>query len=153
MSAMSAMTCDDGDSAPPPFSVVLLQTKRLSNFTQGRPLRDAWATLGPRLGHPRATQGPPNRQRVATHPPLPLCRPNLTQGHPRRPKVLGSFAKYHEPITKGLFCCSFFCQRPSTTLFLALERISDFTICSPYGQEKSIAGDATLPILSHSAKG
>jgi hypothetical protein len=30
-------------------------------------------------------------------------------------------------------------QRPSTALFSALERISNFTICSPYSQEKSAA--------------
>src|ERR1051326_6406394 len=44
-------------SAIPPhphFLVLLLQTKHLPDFTQGRRLRDAWVTLGPRLGHPRA---------------------------------------------------------------------------------------------------
>jgi hypothetical protein len=34
----------------------MLQTKHLFNSTLGPPLRDAWVALGPRLGHPRATQ-------------------------------------------------------------------------------------------------
>src|SRR6478736_5763370 len=41
---------------PTPFFQLLLQTKHLLNFTQGWPLRGAWVALGPRLGHPRATQ-------------------------------------------------------------------------------------------------
>ena len=54
----------------PAFFASLLQTKHFLDSTLGWPLRHAWATLGSRLGHPRATQGPPrpkpkNRQRGA----------------------------------------------------------------------------------------
>jgi hypothetical protein len=40
----------------PPFFELLLQTKDFCHSTLGPPLRDAWAALGPRLGHPRVTQ-------------------------------------------------------------------------------------------------
>jgi len=43
-------------TSPTPIFQVLLQTKHLSNFTQGWPLRHAWVALGSRLGHPRVTQ-------------------------------------------------------------------------------------------------
>jgi hypothetical protein len=41
---------------PRPIFSFLLQTKTLFKSTQAWPLRDAWVALGPRLGHPRATQ-------------------------------------------------------------------------------------------------
>jgi hypothetical protein len=58
------ITCDVGDdarfrrfpSAPPTLFPFLLQTKHFHKSTLGRCLRGAWVALGPRLGHPRATQ-------------------------------------------------------------------------------------------------
>ncbi|HEY2168358.1 MAG TPA: hypothetical protein VGJ30_01940, partial [Candidatus Angelobacter sp.] len=41
---------------PRPFFELLLQTKDFCHSMLGPPLRDAWVALGPRLGHPRATQ-------------------------------------------------------------------------------------------------
>jgi hypothetical protein len=64
-----------------------------------RRLRDPGVALGwPKRG-PWVTQASPNPKPNQSAEgrktlPLPLCRPNLTQGHPRRPKILGSFAKY-----------------------------------------------------------
>jgi hypothetical protein len=100
--------------ATPPtrlFPVAYCKQKTLHESTLGPPLRHAWVALGPRLGHPRATQTQSQSAEGRNAPsPYPLCRPNLTQGHPGRPKVLGGFAKY-----QGLsFAGSFFCQRSST---------------------------------------
>ena len=40
----------------PAFFQLLLQAKHFRKSTLGPPLRHAWVALGPRLGHPRATQ-------------------------------------------------------------------------------------------------
>ena len=98
----------------PAISIVYCKQKTLHQSTLGPPLRHAWVTLGPRLGHPRATQTQSQSAEGRNPPPAPTpyVDPNLTQGHPRRPKVLGGFAKYQEPITKSLFFAKY--QEPIT---------------------------------------
>jgi len=51
----------------PAFFLPFVANKATSSI---RPLRDAWVALGPRLGHPRATQGPPRRHPI----PIPIGR-------------------------------------------------------------------------------
>jgi hypothetical protein len=116
------------------FPVAYCKQKTLHESTLGPPLRHAWVALGPRLGHPNPIPVGRGSQRTL---PLPLCRPNLTQGHPGRPKVLGGFAKHQGPATKGspLLPASFVKDRPRHNFF-ALERISNSTICSPMESRK-----------------
>jgi hypothetical protein len=121
------------------FPLIYCKQKTLHESTLGPPLRHAWVALGPRLGHPRATQTQSQSAEGRNAPsPYPLCRPNLTQGHPGRPKVLGGFAKYQGPVTKGslLLAASFVKDRPLHNFF-ALERISNSTICSPMESRKN----------------
>jgi hypothetical protein len=101
--------------ATPPtrlFPVAYCKQKTLHESTLGPPLRHAWVALGPRLGHPNPIPVGRGSQRTL---PLPLCRPNLTQGHPGRPKVLGWLCQIPRAHHQGLsFAGSFFCQRSST---------------------------------------
>jgi hypothetical protein len=55
-SPISALSVMSSISPPPALFYFLLQTNTLFESTQSWPLHGAWVALGPRLGHPRATQ-------------------------------------------------------------------------------------------------
>ena len=104
VSAVNSCLSDVADFAPPrPFFYFLLQTNTLFESTQAWPLHGAWVALGPRLGHPRATQSQTqspaesHRQRVAT----PKCenpassRVKLLVWHSRSRLCVLTYLLYH----------------------------------------------------------
>ncbi len=110
ITAMTRDVSDYGDFYTPtrPFSTFCCKQRRLTEI-------DAWASLASRLGDPRVAQGPPK-------PPNPI------------PIGRGSQAL---PSSQQLGASSFFVKDRSTHHFFALERISKFTICSPFCQARS----------------
>ena len=54
----------------PAFFQLLLKTKHFRHSTLGPPLRHAWVALGPRLGHPRATQSQTQSQSAEGREPF-----------------------------------------------------------------------------------
>ena len=54
----------------PPFLTFCCKQRHLFQSTLGSPLRDAWVALGPRLGHPSATQSQTQSQRAPIVAPL-----------------------------------------------------------------------------------
>jgi hypothetical protein len=85
----------------PAISIVYCKQKTSHQSTLAPPLRHAWVILGPRLGHPRATQTQ-SQSAEGRNPPLPLP-PMSTQFDPRSPNVTQGFG-VALPNTRSLFC-------------------------------------------------
>jgi hypothetical protein len=82
-------------STPPGLFSAALKTNHFRQSPLGRRLRAPCVTQAWPLGDPSVTQSQSQRVgRGSQGTPAPtLCRPNLTQGHPRRPKVFGLFCQ------------------------------------------------------------
>jgi hypothetical protein len=93
----------------PAISIVYCKQKTLHQSTLGPPLRHAWVTLGPRLGHPRATQTQ-SQSAEGRNAPLPL-HPMSTQFDPRSPKTTQGFGRFCQ-IPRANYQEPLFCQIP-----------------------------------------